>query len=63
MSETTPTPTAPTPTTQTRKRHQMSNQPTALEIVRNIENGNRAQAAAWHDAAATVIRTLNAGQS
>ena len=72
----------------------MTNQPTALEIVRNIERGNRAQAAAqitghpesarmaiavlstlaeisgacedadaWRDAAATVIRTLNAGQS
>jgi hypothetical protein len=95
MSKTTPTPTAPTPTTQTRKANPMTTQPTALEIVRNIENGNRAQAAAqitghpesarmaiavlstlandllwsrdydadaWHDAAATVVRTLNAGE-
>ena len=72
----------------------MSNQPTTLDIVRNIENGNRKQAAAqitehpepsrmalavlstlandpgwgndaetWRTALATVVRTLNAGQS
>lgn len=72
----------------------MTNEPTTLEIVRNIENGNRAQAAeqitthpeparmaiavlatlandqgwgndaqAWRDAAATVVRTLNAGDA
>jgi hypothetical protein len=85
---------------------QMSNQPTTLEIVRNIENGNRKQAAeqitehpesarmaiavlstlandpgwpvgslnrdvfgagddaeSWRNAAATVVRTLNAGKT
>ena len=67
----------------------MNNDPSTLDIVRNIENGNRAQAAeqitthseparmaiavlaslasvhgdaaAWPDAATTVVRTLNAG--
>ena len=84
----------PTNPTNHESSTQMTNQPTTLEIVRNIENGNRAQAAAqitehpesarmaiavlstlaegdvwgedaeaWRDAAATVVRTLNAGKT